>query len=490
MERFKTDPFSHQLHEVDNFWDTPHRCLWWEQGTGKTKAVIDTAAALYRAGKIDAVFVVAPGGVHDNWVRDEIPAHMPDDIPVMTYAFQSKGMRTKRFQNYAPSLLEFDGLAILAMSFDSIMTQRKRGAKIKYLGAEYAKAFLTKRRCLFVVDEGSYIKTPGAQVTKRLLAAAKHADYRRLLNGTPVIDSPMCAYTQVKWCDPEIWSQIGLHAYAHFKVMFGLWQQIQIQGGRGFPKLLRYRNLDILKERMAMAGSRIRKSDVLDLPPKLYKRVYYDLSSKQRTIYNTLQKTLEVDLGDDDMLTVDMAIVRDLRLQQITSGFAPTDDGGIENLVTICEEAPRLRALEGIVELTDGSAIIWAKFKEEKRNIAALLDKMGETYTVYSSKNRVEAKEDFQSGRVRFFIANQSSGAARGLTMTKAKTVIYYSNTFSLDDRAQSEDRAHRIGQDQAVTYIDIIAKDTIDMKIVDALLAKQDISNTVLGDKGNILDE
>jgi len=490
MPRFKTEPFAHQLAEVDAHWATPYRCLWWEQGTGKTKAIIDTAAALYREGKIDAVFIIAPGGVHDNWIRDEIPTHMPDDIPVMSHAFQTKSMRTKRFQAYAPTLLEFEGMAICAMSFDSIMTQKKRGAKIKYLGAEYAKAFLTGRKCLFVVDEGSYIKTPGAQVTKRLLAAAKYAEYRRLLNGTPVIDSPMHAYSQVKWADAEIWSSIGIHQFQHYKVMFGLWQQQQMGNGRSFPKLLRFRNLNLLKEKMEEIGSRIRKDDVMDLPPKVYQRIYYDLSPKQRAVYTALEKHMEVDLGDDDMLTVDMAIVRDLRLQQITSGFAPTDDGGAANLVTICDDAPRLKALEGVIERTDGSAIIWAKFKEEKKNIAALLKKMGHSYVVYDSKNRVQAKEDFQSGKVRFFVANQSSGAARGITLTKASTVIYYSNTFSLDDRAQSEDRAHRSGQTKSVNYIDIIAKETVDLKIVETLLRKQDTSDTITGDQGRILDE
>jgi len=490
MPRFKTKPFDHQLKEVDEHWNTPKRCLWWEQGTGKTKAVIDTAAALYRAGKIDAMFIIAPGGVHDNWILDEIPLHMPDDIPVMLHAFQTKKMRTKRFQTYAPSLLEFEGMPILAMSFDSIMTQRKRGAKIKYLGAEYAKAFLTQRRCLFVVDEGTYIKTPGAQVTKRLMAASRYADYRRLLNGTPVIDSPMHAYSQIKWANPDVWLSIGVNSFAIYKVMFGLWQNQQLAGGRSFPKLLRYRNLKLLGEKMDEVGSRVRKDEVLDLPPKVYQRVYYDLSPRQRKVYDEFQKHLEVDLGNDELLTADMAIVRDLRLQQITSGFAPTDDGGPDNLVTIGPDAPRLKALEGVIERTEGSAIIWAKFKEEKANIAALLDKMGETYTVYSSGNRVKSKEDFQSGKVRFFIANQSSGAARGITLTRATTVIYYSNTFSLDDRAQSEDRAHRSGQTKTVVYIDIIARDTVDLKIVSALRSKQDINNTVTGDSGRILDE
>jgi hypothetical protein len=491
MPRFKTEPFAHQLAEVDEHWSTPHRCLWWEQGTGKTKAIIDTAAALYREGKIDAIFIIAPGGVHDNWILDEIPDHMPDEIPIMTHAFQTKSMRTKRFQTYAPSLLEFEGLAVLAMTFDSIMTQKKKGVKkFKYLGAEYAKAFLTGRKCLFVVDEGSYIKTPGAQVTKRLLSAAKYADYRRLLNGTPVIDSPMHAYSQVKWANPEIWEGIGIHAFQHYKVMFGLWQQQQLGNGRSFPQLLRYCNLKLLKEKMDEVGTRIRKDDVLDIPPKVYQRVYYDLSPTQRKVYTTLERTMEVDLGDDDMLTVDIAIVRDLRLQQITSGFAPTDDGGVDNLVTICAQAPRLKALEGVIERTDGSAIIWAKFKEEKKNIAALLEKMGHSYVVYSSKNRVQAKEDFQSGKARFFIANQSSGAARGITLTKASTVVYYSNTFSLDDRAQSEDRAHRSGQTKSVNYVDIIAKDTVDLKIVETLLKKQETSNEITGDQGKILDE
>ena len=70
-----------------------------------------------------------------------------------------------------------------------------------------------------------------------------------------------------------------------------------------------------------------------------------------------------------------------------------------------------------------------------------------------------------------------------GLTLTAANTVVYFSNSYDLELRLQSEDRAHRIGQENKVTYIDLISPGTIDEKIVDALRNKIKIADTILGE-------
>ena len=71
-----------------------------------------------------------------------------------------------------------------------------------------------------------------------------------------------------------------------------------------------------------------------------------------------------------------------------------------------------------------------------------------------------------------------------GLTLTAAHTVVYYSNSYDLEKRLQSEDRAHRIGQTSKVTYIDLFCKDTVDEKIVKALREKLDVAKQVLGEE------
>lgn len=483
----KTTPMKHQLLEHETHRDTPLRALWWEQGTGKTKPTIDLAAHLFRQGKIDGVLVIAPGGVEDNWVLDEIPKHLPDDVAAVTRseAFCTSEMHKKRWQDQAHELLEHQGLAILAASYDALMTERKKKhkAEYRYFGAEYIRAFLDKRRCLYVLDEASIIKNAGTKTTIRALASAKHAKYRRLLNGTPVIDNPFHAYTQVQWVDPCAWSRLGISGFGQFKVFFGEWEKKLRKDGREFPSLLRHRNLDVLQRVLAEVGTRVLKADVLDLPPKVYTKVYYDLSKQQRRMYDELKSDFVALFSDGREITAELAIQRLVRLQQVCSGWLPADQDWDEPLREICPEHPRLAALQGVVERAEGQGLIWAKYNVDVERISAMLTTLGHTHVVYGRDNRNEAREDFQAGKVRWFIAKQSSNAARGLTLTAATTVIYYNNNFVLDDRAQSEDRAHRHGQKNTVVYVDIVARKTVDEHILAVLRKKRDLSQIVTGD-------
>ena len=97
---------------------------------------------------------------------------------------------------------------------------------------------------------------------------------------------------------------------------------------------------------------------------------------------------------------------------------------------------------------------------------------------------RQENIKKFQNGdECRFLVGTPQTGGY-GITLTKANTVIYFSNGYDLEKRLQSEDRAHRIGQKKAVTYIDIICEDTVDEKIVKALREKINIASEVLGEE------
>jgi SNF2 family DNA or RNA helicase len=81
---------------------------------------------------------------------------------------------------------------------------------------------------------------------------------------------------------------------------------------------------------------------------------------------------------------------------------------------------------------------------------------------------------------VRFFVANPQAGGT-GLTLTAANTAIYFSNSFSLEERLQSEDRCHRIGTKEPVVYIDLVAADTVDERIAAALQSKAATAEEIL---------
>jgi SNF2 family DNA or RNA helicase len=141
------------------------------------------------------------------------------------------------------------------------------------------------------------------------------------------------------------------------------------------------------------------------------------------------------------------------------------------------------------IEEVSGKIIIWSRFRYDIVRIrAALVKEYGEKSVVSyygdtSDEDRQRAIQLFQDGDARFFVANPAT-AGYGLTLTEANTVIYYANDFNLETRIQSEDRCHRIGQKNPVTYIDLIAEGTIDEKIVKSLRDKIAIGAKVLGEE------
>jgi SNF2 family DNA or RNA helicase len=376
-------------------------------------------------------------------------------------------------------MLAFDGLRILAISYNGIMVRD---------GAVLVRKMLEKSRCLYVADEASAFKTPAAKVTKRVLASAKYATYRRLLNGTPGEDSPFEVYSQLKWVDPNVWASIGVHNNACFKAMFGVWEQRRRKDGREFPQLIQHRNMDLLSRALYSVGSRVVKEDVLpDLPAKSYTKIYFELSPPQKKAYQDLKKDFYLEMAGKGETTAELPIVRLVRFQQITSNFIPLDsDDDERELVWISPKNPRLDALAQALDNVRGQAVVWAKYTKEIDMISEMLASRNISHRIYdgrtSDEDRIEHRQNFQKGLFQVFLAKQTA-AGKGLTLTAADTVVYFSNLFSADWRKQSEDRVHRIGQKRAVRYIDLIAQDTVDTHILAVLRRKRELSNILTKD-------
>lgn len=474
--QFRTKPFRHQLEEFEGHKDDVIRAIFWEQGTGKSKLEVDNAAYLYEQGKINGVLVVAPNGVHRNWVVEEFPKHLPEHIWNRTrlHCYQTSKANTKWHQDELKKLWKHDGLIVMAMSYDAVMTEKGRAA---------AWAMLRDRAVLYILDESARIKTPGAKRTKRVVASGKYAKYRRILTGTPVSNSPFDVYSQLKFLDEDFWKKYGIGTFEGFKTQFGVWERQERRDGRGYNELLGYKHLDQLKAMVDTVSTRLTKEDVLDLPPKLYSKRFFDLEPKQRRLYDELRDEFITFLDSGEMVSASLAIVRLLRLQQVCCGYLPPD-GEDEPVQDICFPNPRLSLLKELAEDIPHQVIIWARFK---RDIDLICDALGREAVRYDGlvddDGRAEAIDRFQKGDARFFVAN-AQAAGEGLTLTAARTVIYYSNSFKLTERLQSEDRAHRIGQEHPVNYIDLIAYNTVDLHIVNALASKLDIASKITGDR------
>lgn len=479
----KTPPFDHQKKIFDKRRNLVGDCLFLEQGTGKTKCVLDNAADLFKRGMIDGVLVLAPNGVQLNWITDEIPRHLWDDVAekTNTFCWWSSRAGTQKHARAAEYALKHKGLSFVAMGYDGFMSKR---------GKEFAKKFLTTRKVLYVLDEATRIKTPGAKRTKTVLASGKYAPYRRVLTGTPLSNGPFDVYAPVRFASPDFWKKHGLDDYFAFKTYFGVFAKGFNSGtGREYDSLVGYQNLERLQEILSEVSIRVLKDDVLDLPPKLYSTRYFEPTPEQTRLYTELVTDFLTYLTDGREVAAPLALVRLLRLQQVLCGYLPTAkldaDGYLlpdMELVDLAEN-PRLDLLREICEDTPHKAIVWARFTRDIDKIMEVLGKKAVRYDgKVKDKDRALAKDAFQNGDAQFFVANPAA-AGEGLTLHSAKTVIYYNNTFKLSERLQSEDRAHRAGLQHPVQYIDIVATDTIDVHVLKQLRRKIDIASTVTGD-------
>mgnify|MGYP003639358387 CR=1 FL=1 len=475
---FKTKPFEHQLEVWRESRDLESFALLWEMGTGKSKITIDTAAWLYHKGKIDALLIVAPNGVHRNWTDTEVPKHMPDDIPVYSHCHTSARSKSKKAVVAREEQLAFDGLAVLTMGYESFITDS---------GKQVSWQFLKNRRVLFVLDESTRIKSPSAKRTKSILKAGKYAPYRRILTGTPVANGPFDLFSQFRFMDKDYWRQHGFGNFTSFKAYFGVFRKgFNAGSGREFQQLLEYRNEDELGKMVAKHSSRVTKDVLVGLPPKLYSVQSFDLTPKMRKVYNSfksdsLEEILETVLETGVDMPPSLAIVLLLRLQQITCGYLPDPS---QELVSLEDKNPRLALLAEICGDVSHQTIIWARFTKD---IDLICDLLGKDAVRYDGKtgddDRALAIKRFQDGDVKYFVGNPAA-AGEGLTLTAAQTVIYYNNSFKLTERQQSEDRAHRHGQEHPVNYIDLVCNDTIDEKIIEALRAKMNVANKITGDR------
>ena len=470
--QYKTTPYQHQDDALEASWDKKVWAYFMEMGTGKSKVCIDNAALLYEQKEIDTFVVVAPKGVYRNWARLEIPAHLPDHIDRLVAIWNPSPTKTQK--SLLKSLLEPQGaLRVLLMNVEALSTAK---------GQKYLTAVLSGSQAMLAVDESTSIKSPKARRTKNLIKLAPLAKYKRILTGFPVTQSPMDLWAQCRFLDETLLGDCGDNFF-QFQYRYAIMKKRDV-GSHSFNQIVGYRNLEQLSEMLTEFSSRIMKEECLDLPAKIYTRRDVALTHDQSRIYAELKDFALAQIDDHEFMTTPNAMTQLLRMQQVLSGHTKSDSG---QLVEIADN--RLTELISCLEEVEGKVIIWSRFRYDIKRIAAALVKEygpGSTVTYFgdtSDDERTSAIEQFQEGDARFFVGNPQTGGY-GITLTAAQTVIYFANSFDLAVRMQSEDRAHRIGQMNHVTYIDLIAENTIDERIVKALRNKMDIASVVMGEQ------
>jgi len=300
------------------------------------------------------------------------------------------------------------------------------------------------------------------------------------MTGSPVTRNPLDLYTQCYFLDPF---HLNHTSYYSFRNRYAVMKSANISG-RSINLVVGYQNLSELSDKLKPFSYRVLKDDCLDLPDKVYMKRQVDLTPEQVRLYRQMKQEALATLNGKTVTTV-TALTQIMRLQQITCGHFVADDGTTQNI-----KHNRMSELMDILEEVEGKAIIWAHWQRDVELITAAIEKQyGPGSVVHYYGKTLPEQRDYairnfkENDKVRFFVGTPATGGY-GITLTQANTVIYYSNGYDLEKRMQSEDRAHRIGQTKKVTYIDLIAEDTVDTKIVKSLRKKIDIASKVMGEE------
>jgi len=451
-------------------WNREVFAYFMEMGTGKSKVLLDNIAMLYDRGKINGALIIAPKGVYKNWFDSEIPTHLVDHIQKKIVLWQSNINQKQQLKLDTLFKPEVD-LHILIMNVEALSTRK---------GVSFVEKFLLSHSTLMAIDESTTIKNPDAKRTKAIVKLSTGAKYRRILTGSPVTKSPLDLYKQCEFLDPWL---LDHQSYYTFRTRYAVMKTMNFNG-RSVNIVVGYRNLEELAEKLKSFSYRILKDDCLDLPPKTFMKRVIQLTPEQNKVYQQMKSMALAEMNGKMVTTVNV-ITQLMRLQQITCGHFKADDGSMQEI-----KNNRITELMDLLEEVEGKAIIWAHWRHDIATIVKEIEKEypGSVMTYYgdtTSDDRQKAIKEIQDpeSKVRFLVGTPQTGGY-GITLTGASTMIYYSNGYDLEKRQQSEARIDRIGQKKPMTYIDILAEDTIDEKIVKSLRKKVNIATEIMGEE------
>ena len=468
--KFKTKPYAHQLTALEKSWKKKVFAYFMEMGTGKTKVAIDNIAMLYDAGKINGVLIVAPKGVYKNWYSQEFPTHLAGHIKPVSVLWQA-AINQKQQKELDKLFATGEDLHILIMNVEAFSTKK---------GVDFAAKFLNCHNTYMAIDESTTIKNPGAKRTKNIVGLGKHAKYRRILTGSPVTKSPLDLYTQCQFLDEFL---LDHSSYYTFRTRYAIMRKAHFNG-KSVEIVVGYQNLGELSDKLKNFSYRVLKDDCLDLPAKTFVKRVITLSDEQDKVYQQMKK-MALALMNGKMITTASALTQLMRLHQITCGHFKADDGSTQEI-----KSNRSAELMNVLEELEGKAVIWGHWQQDIENIVKEISKKygPESVVTYYGKTPMDQRQGnitrFQDDpECRFLVGTPSTGGY-GITLTAASTMIYYSNGYDLEKRTQSEARIDRIGQKYPMTYVDIIAENTVDERIVKALRKKINIASEVMGEE------
>ena len=421
-----------------------------------------------------SLLVIAPKGVYRNWRGEIEKSTTEEQRKSIIIGHWVSGGNKKDKEQLRHILTPWPNTRrVFLVNVESLSTVADAKKAVQ--------TFLKSAPTMMVIDESTRIKNNSSKRTKTVIDLGELATVKRILSGLVAPRSPMDLFSQFYFLD---WRILGFRNYYSFRARHAILKKM-VFGGRSVDTIVGYQNLEELQTKIAKNSFRVMKDDCLDLPPKIYTERFVELSEEQQKIYNDLKKNATSELNSGEFVTSTTAIALMQRLHQVTYGHVRDDLGNITQI----DASPRENALMEILEECQGKAIIWANYRVTISRLRQLIiDEYGEEALVEywgntSDDDREIAKHRFQNDpKCRFFLGNPSTGGI-GITLTAANYMVYYSNSFDLEHRLQSEDRAHRAGLRHPVTYVDLVAKGTIDEKVLKALRSKMDLASLLTGE-------
>ena len=452
--------------------------LMMDMGTGKTLSTVAIAGRMFLDGYIRRLLIIAPTSVCAVWPQEfQKFGDFPSRVGLLL-GDHGQRVRTLRWVTGPVPTGMQEPLRVAVINYESAWRLKTSDGKTDYL-QEFAADMV-------VCDESQRIKSPSAKQSKAIWQLGAMARYRLLLSGTPIQKDTRDIWSQWHFLDPDVFP-ITYHAFQN---------RYAIMGGFEGRQYLGSRNLDELTRKTHACGFRIKKEECLDLPPKTFEDYPVRLDDKSMALYRQLKKQAVAELEGCEV-TANHVLVRMLRLQQLTGGFLVDDDGKKHQVNTA-----KLDALSDIVEslvLDEGKKlIVFSRFLAEMDAVEEMLKTKlaAQKLSLVRIDGSVKASErggivqKFQTdARCRVFLG-ELDACAEGLTLTAAQTVVYYSVNWNLAKYQQSADRVHRIGQTGTCTYIHLVVPGTIDMKIMAALKAKENLAKSVVDNWRSIIDD
>jgi len=427
--------------------------LFMEMGTGKSKIIIDEVVNLIERDLINCVVIVAPNGVHANWV-EQLELHGPKDYDKWIIQVYKSG--NKKQEQVTRDIINSGKVLVFLMNAEALS---------HHSGQEYLLRVLRARSKTYMcLDESHKFKNNSATRTKMVIRLGAFARYRRIATGTEAEEGIINLYTQLKFLD---WQIVGHKYITSFKAMYA------IMGGYENREIIGYHNQNLLAARIAPYIYQKRKYECLDLPEKIYVEHGIDLTTEQEKIYKTLEEDLILLLEDGKFIDATMVLTRMIKLQQVLCGHISNEDG------TRDIESNRASYVADLVEGASGKVIVFCRFV---RDVALVTNALGKLSIVSvgitgETDNRMKLIDSWRNDpHCKALVMTVQTGGV-GLTLNEATTTIFYSNSWSATDRKQAEDRNHRIGQNDHVTYHDVYTKGKIDERVLRALRDKFDVA-------------